>query len=300
MQKECQGYLRSTFAEIQYQCRHAITETKTAIADTKQAIKLQQADGKIYEDKLATAKTAFAQKKTKTAENAVKKMTTKLKEAKRLQRQHMKNLAQLAQQLMLLLRYKTKAKATETALKAFEKDYKTPSEPGLKTNTKETKEMIATTASTETLRPGDKAPDFTSVLEDNNVVSLNQFKGKNVVLYFYPKDNTPGCTQQAEDFTSMADQFAAKDTVILGVSRDSMASHHKFAARYAIPYILLADTDEAICKAYGVIKQKNMYGKKVRGIERSTFLIDQQGILKAVWRGVKVPGHVETVLAAIE
>lgn len=150
------------------------------------------------------------------------------------------------------------------------------------------------------LKLGDKAPEFTAVLEDHQIISLKQFTGKNVVLYFYPKDNTPGCTQEAKDFTQMAKQFAAKDTVILGVSRDSIASHVKFAAKFAIPYTLLADTDETICKAYDVIEDKKMYGKKVRGIERSTFLIDKQGNLKAIWRGLKVPGHVNAVFAAID
>ena len=150
------------------------------------------------------------------------------------------------------------------------------------------------------LKPGDRAPGFTAILADNEVINLTQFKGKNVVLYFYPKDDTPGCTQEAKDFTEMSDQFAAKETVILGVSRDSINSHQKFATKYAIPYLLLADTDETICNAYGVIKNKNMFGKKVRGIERSTFLIDKQGLLKTIWRGVKVPGHAAAVLAAVD
>ena len=149
------------------------------------------------------------------------------------------------------------------------------------------------------LHPGDKAPNFTSAIENNKTITLTEFIGKNVLLYFYPKDNTPGCTQEAIDFTRMAEQFAKKDTIILGVSRDSLASHHKFATKFAIPYLLLADTDESICDAYGVIKHKNLYGKKVRGIERSTFLIEKQGKIQHSWRGVKVPGHVEAVLAAL-
>jgi peroxiredoxin Q/BCP len=121
-----------------------------------------------------------------------------------------------------------------------------------------------------------------------------------VVLYFYPKDNTPGCTTESVEFARCSGQFQARGARIVGVSRDALASHERFAARFELPFPLLSDPDEQVCSRFGVMKQKNMYGKQVRGIERSTFLIDPTGVLRVQWRGVKVPGHVDAVLAALQ
>ncbi len=129
--------------------------------------------------------------------------------------------------------------------------------------------------------------------------ALSQARGRPVVLYFYPKDSTPGCTSEARDFARLAPQFARRQAVLLGVSRDSLASHAKFRVAQELPFDLLSDPDEALCQLFGVMKMKNMYGKQVRGIERSTFLIDGEGILRRAWRGLKVPGHAEEVLAAL-
>ncbi|MCC5864677.1 MAG: peroxiredoxin [Wenzhouxiangella sp.] len=129
-------------------------------------------------------------------------------------------------------------------------------------------------------------------------LALADFKGKPVVVYFYPRDNTPGCTKQGEGFRDHYAEFQAAGCEIIGISRDSAASHDKFAAKYDFPFPLLADTDETLCRAFDVIKEKNMYGKKVMGIERSTFLFDAKGKLVREWRKVRVPGHVEEVLAA--
>ncbi|MBU3725148.1 MAG: peroxiredoxin [Burkholderiaceae bacterium] len=129
---------------------------------------------------------------------------------------------------------------------------------------------------------------------------LKDFLGHGLVIYFYPKDDTPGCTVEGKDFSARHQDFLAADTQVIGVSRDSLASHQKFIAKHGLTITLVSDADESICKAFGVIKEKNMYGKKVMGIERSTFLIDAQGVLKQSWRGVKVPGHVDEVLAAAE
>jgi peroxiredoxin Q/BCP len=118
------------------------------------------------------------------------------------------------------------------------------------------------------------------------------------VLYFYPKDNTPGCTMESREFALAQERFAAAGARVAGVSRDSIASHERFAAKFELPFPLLSDPDEALCGLFGVMKMKNMYGKTVRGIERSTFLVDAQGVLRREWRGVKVPGHVEEVLQA--
>ena len=124
--------------------------------------------------------------------------------------------------------------------------------------------------------------------------------GKTVVIYFYPKDSTPGCTTQGQNFRDRHDQFAAANAVILGISRDSLKSHENFKTKQAFPFELGSDADEAVCNLFGVIKQKMMYGKQCRGIERSTFVIDGQGVLRREWRGVKVPGHVEEVLAFVQ
>ena len=121
-----------------------------------------------------------------------------------------------------------------------------------------------------------------------------------MVLYFYPKDNTPGCTSESRDFAATEPAFTAADARIVGVSRDSLASHEKFRARYELPFTLISDSDETLCSLFGVIRQKMMYGKSVRGIERSTFLIDRQGVLRHEWRGLKVPGHVAEVLQAAQ
>jgi len=128
---------------------------------------------------------------------------------------------------------------------------------------------------------------------------LQDLQGQWTVLYFYPKDNTPGCTTQAQDFRDLMDDFAALGCRIVGVSRDSLTSHANFAAKQGLNFALIADPDEALCEQFGVMKLKNMYGKQVRGIERSTFLIDPEGKLAQVWRGVRVPGHVEEVLTAL-
>lgn len=125
------------------------------------------------------------------------------------------------------------------------------------------------------------------------------FRGRIVVLYFYPKDNTPGCTNESRDFAASKAAFDKAGTVILGVSRDSVKSHEGFREKQGLPFDLLSDADETLCQAFDVIKMKNMYGKQVRGIERSTFLIDADGVLRREWRKVKVPGHVDEVLAAV-
>jgi thioredoxin-dependent peroxiredoxin len=130
--------------------------------------------------------------------------------------------------------------------------------------------------------------------------NLSMLAGKTLVLYFYPKDNTPGCTTEAQQFSALNADFAKANAVIVGVSRDSLKSHENFTAKQQIPYRLISDPDETVCELFGVMKLKNMYGKQVRGIERSTFVIDDQGKLVQEWRGVKVPGHAAEVLAFVQ
>ena len=148
------------------------------------------------------------------------------------------------------------------------------------------------------LEIGDKAPSFTLPTDGGGKISLNDFKGKPVVLYFYPKDDTSGCTAEACAFRDQLPDFSKLKTTVIGVSRDSTASHDKFKTKYKLPFPLAADEDGKICEAYGVWVEKSMYGRNYMGVERSTFLIDGKGTLRGVWRKVKVPGHVEAVLEA--
>lgn len=140
------------------------------------------------------------------------------------------------------------------------------------------------------------APDFKLMGSDGKEHSLSDYKGKNIVLYFYPKDNTAGCTTEACDFRDNIQSFHNLNAIILGVSRDSLASHDKFITKLSLPFVLLSDPDETVCKLYDVIKEKNMYGKKYMGVERSTFLINKEGILIEEFRKVRVKGHIEKVL----
>lgn len=150
------------------------------------------------------------------------------------------------------------------------------------------------------LKPGDPAPPFDMPTAGSGRVSLADLKGKRVVLYFYPKDDTPGCTTEALNFTEKAKQFTAAGAVIVGVSRDICAKHDKFAAKYGLTHVLASDEDGAVCGRYGVWVEKSMYGRTYMGVERATFLIDPKGRLTGVWRKVKVPGHVDEVLKAVQ
>jgi len=146
---------------------------------------------------------------------------------------------------------------------------------------------------------GKKVPDFTLPATGEQDLSLSDFTGKNVVVYFYPKDSTSGCTLEGQDFRDRINKFRRRKTVILGISRDSIRSHENFKAKQEFPFELLSDADEKVCKLFDVIREKNMYGRKVMGIERSTFLLDAKGMLWREWRKVKVKGHVDEVLEAI-
>lgn len=147
---------------------------------------------------------------------------------------------------------------------------------------------------------GGKAPAFSVPDQDGNTVALKDLKGKHVVLYFYPKDDTPGCTKESCDFRDSMAPIKKAGAVVLGVSFDGQASHQKFIKKFSLPFTLLSDEDKVVAKAYGVYKEKSMYGKKYWGIERSTFVIDPAGTVKAVFRKVKVDGHVDEVLAALK
>jgi peroxiredoxin Q/BCP len=150
------------------------------------------------------------------------------------------------------------------------------------------------------VKEGEKIPAFSAAATGQQTIRSRNLQGSTVVLYFYPKDSTPGCTQEGEDFRDNYPKFQRQKAIVIGVSRDSIASHEKFKEKYEFPFELIADQDERLCTLFDVIKQKNMYGKKVRGIERSTFLIDNNGVLRKTWRRVKVKGHAEEVLDAVK
>ena len=149
-----------------------------------------------------------------------------------------------------------------------------------------------------TLSAGDAAPLFSMPTETGEILELASLKGKNVVLYFYPKDDTPRSTIEAKDFRDAIEDFKSADTIVIGVSKDSVASHQKFSGKLCLPFSLASDEQAGVCEAYGVWVEKNMYGKKYMGIERATFLIDTKGKLSQIWRKVKVEGHVAEVLSA--
>ncbi|BBA33552.1 anti-oxidant AhpCTSA family protein [Methylocaldum marinum] len=150
-----------------------------------------------------------------------------------------------------------------------------------------------------TASPGQAAPSFSAPATSGKTITLSDYRGKYLVLYFYPKDNTPGCTQEGQDFRDLYADFQNLNAEILGISRDSVKSHEGFKCKYEFPFELISDEDETICKLYDVIKMKNMYGKQVLGIERSTFLIDPAGTIAAEWRKVRVDGHAQEVLGKI-
>lgn len=150
------------------------------------------------------------------------------------------------------------------------------------------------------LEVGQSAPLFSLPSDEGAEIALSDLKGKNVVLYFYPKDDTPGCTIEAQDFTKKIKEFEKLDCVVLGISKDNITSHCRFIEKYDLAFNLLADEKAEVCANYDVIKEKSMFGKKYMGIDRSTFLIDKMGKIAQTWRSVKVNGHVEEVLAALQ
>ena len=147
---------------------------------------------------------------------------------------------------------------------------------------------------------GRQVPDFLAPLTSGKNFQLSAYAGRHLVLYFYPKDDTPGCTTEGSDFRNQYAAFQEAECDIVGVSRDSLKSHENFKAKLQFPFELLSDPEEIVCTMFDVMKLKNMYGKQVRGVDRSTFVIDKYGVLRAEWRGVKVPGHVDEVLAFVK
>lgn len=143
-------------------------------------------------------------------------------------------------------------------------------------------------------------PNFSAPMTGDSTFELKAYQGQKIVLYFYPKDNTPGCTNESIDFTEHFNEFVTRNTVVFGISKDSLRKHENFKAKYAMPFDLISDEDENLCTLFDVLKEKSMFGKKYMGIERSTFIIDENGQLVAEWRKVKVPGHVIEVLETLK
>ena len=150
------------------------------------------------------------------------------------------------------------------------------------------------------LAVGDKAPDFTIATDGGGTFCLSEMMGHNVIIYFYPKDDTPGCTKEACEFRDSLPDFSKSSSKIIGISKDTVAKHDKFKSKYELPFALGADVEGAVCEAYGTWVEKSMYGRQYMGIERATFLVDKEGVVQGIWRKVKVKGHVEEVLAAVQ
>jgi thioredoxin-dependent peroxiredoxin len=149
------------------------------------------------------------------------------------------------------------------------------------------------------IKIGEKAPDFKLIADDGKIYSLKEFKGKKIILYFYPKDLTSGCTAEACDFRDNIKLFQKKNSIVIGVSKDSIESHKKFKSKYTLPFVLLSDENMDMLKAYEVWKEKSMYGRKYMGIERTTFIIDEKGIIQEIFNKVKVNGHIKEILNKI-
>jgi len=147
---------------------------------------------------------------------------------------------------------------------------------------------------------GLKVPDFEIASTGNRMFKLSAVLGSPLVFYFYPKDNTPGCTSEGQEFRDLHGEFTRRGCAVYGVSRDSIKSHEGFKSKMSFPFELLSDPDEKVCNLFGVMKMKNMYGKKVRGVERSTFVIDPEGVVRKEWRGLRVPGHAREVLEFVK
>lgn len=147
---------------------------------------------------------------------------------------------------------------------------------------------------------GKRIANFKLPATGDKNLTRDDFKGKKLILYFYPKDHTPGCTRESQDFRDTQARFNSAGAVVVGVSRDSVKTHENFRAKQTLPFDLISDADETLCQAFDVIREKSLYGRKYMGVDRSTFLIDEEGVLRAEWRGVRVPGHVEEVLQALD
>lgn len=266
------------------------TEKTTKKSPAKRNAKQKKAVGKA---KAKTTKKKIGAKKSTAKKAATKKMTGKKATTKKV-------AAKKATVKKTTVKKATAKKVT--AKKATKKTDKKSAPKGMAQN-KTLKKPVTQDApaiSVAQVKAGEMVPDFILPATGDQQIQLSQLKGKNVVLYFYPKDSTPGCTMEGHDFSRLKEEFLNNNTLVYGLSRDSIKSHESFKSAQNYSIDLLSDTDEKACGLFGTVKNKNMYGKMVRGIDRSTFVIDSEGRLAKEWRGVKVPGHAEEVLNFIK
>lgn len=248
------------------------------------------------------SKTAKSAKKTTATKKAAKltvKTTTKKASTKSTAKKAVAGKAAAAKVVGKKLNKTSLKKAVDKTIKNSKKAVKSLMKQVSDAAHSLTHSSKSTAVTNSPLKLGQKITDFQLPATGGKDFKLSDLKGKKVVLYFYPKDSTPGCTIEGKDFSQLKNQFEAKNTVVFGISRDSMKSHENFKSKQNYTIELISDADEKACAIFDVIKEKNMYGKMVMGIERSTFLIDEKGCLAKEWRKVKVEGHAEEVLASI-
>ena len=318
MMKINKAYLKDALAEITNEYNSHSDYLKKSLVTSKAKFSKLSERVKVAEKKHQELVNKLEAKPTKALKERLKKSAVKLKAETAMLRTEEKNLTLLKNEQQALTATKKMQKALNASVQQFYKTYaaeqaesqRKMSEDKASAKAEETKlestvepvveqiSVISTDAVSPVLAVSDAAPEFSLMNDQGELVSLEQFKGQQVVLYFYPKDDTPGCTQESKDFSALQEQFSAANTIILGLSRDSVSSHAKFKEKYGFNFPLLSDADEVVCNGYGVIKEKNRYGKMVKGIERSTFLIDTNGDIKNIWRNVRVAGHAEAVLEA--
>jgi thioredoxin-dependent peroxiredoxin len=316
MEKLNKSYLKDALQEISLEYNEHAALLQKDIKKNKELklkLKTKVKDLTVKNKKL---KTQLESKQTKTLKDRMKKSNANLKAETALLTQCDTLTSLLAAELSSLNSAKKKHKALCSSINEFHKNYTvaavvksnkpvkstttqktaaTQTPPNVKQEAKQPQQNLFTSPNVN-LESGQQAPSFTVKNDKNEDISLDDCSGKNVILYFYPKDDTPGCTQEAIDFEALSEQFSASNTVVIGVSRDSVESHLKFKQKHNFNFTLLADTQESLCQNYGVIKEKNRYGKMVMGIERSTFFIDSNGTIKHIWRNVRVADHAKSVL----
>lgn len=259
---------------------------------TQKSSKKKTTTKKVGTKKSSAKKVTAAQKTTKKKSAAAKKSSVKKTASKK---------ASTKKSVSKKAKTKATAKKTTSVSKAKASIKTKASQVTSKTKVAKAKKpaKVASVVSKTTLKVGDRVPSFTAVATKGSV-SLESLKGKKVVIYFYPKDHTPGCTIEGHDFSKALPEFAAHNTVVFGVSRDSLSSHESFIEKQCYSIDLISDPEEKLCHLFGVMKEKSLYGRKYIGVDRSTFLIDEQGVITHVWQNVKVPGHVDEVLKAVK
>ena len=329
--------VQAVFADVQADAQIALDKNKKQVLVLRAKLKKQKAQEKDLNKKIKDIEKKRESSKSVTLRDRLKATKLKLSGLQKDQKKNEKTIATLTQSILWLKASKAQFKAGERTWLAFnkaqfalpleQKDQPKATKEQAKTMKKKSSAVVkkkpsavakkkapaknkkkpaaktaapaAAVSSLPTLAVGDKAPLWSAAAHDPQRDLLESFQGKKVILYFYPKDNTPGCTKQAIALTEAQQDWVDANTVVIGVSRDSMASHQKFTDQHALNFSLIADVDEAICQSYGVIKDKNSYGKMVKGVERSTFLIDETGRIEKIWRKVKVDKHIDDLRNAV-